>query len=243
MIFLIHKRHLLAAGLLCCFLAGMGVVLWRGNAAYTAAFAQRQEGVPVTVILDPGHGGEDGGAVSADGCAESRINLDIALRMEDLLRFCGENTAMTRREEVSIATEGDTIRARKVSDIHNRVAMVNDTENAVLVSIHQNSLPSSPETHGAQVFWNPQPGAEDWANCVQEPLNTAINTHRAKQAKAISSSIYLMQNVTAPAILVECGFLSNAEETRLLQEPSHQRKLAVAITAGCLQWGAAEEAP
>ena len=102
------------------------------------------------------------------------------------------------------------------------------------MSIHQNSLPSSPETHGAQVFWNPQPGAEDWANCVQEPLNTAINTHRAKQAKAISSSIYLMQNVTAPAILVECGFLSNPQEAARLRDPVYQTKIAAALASACL---------
>ena len=104
MIFLIHKRHLLAAGLLCCFLAGMGVVLWKGNAAYTAAFAQRQEGVPVTVILDPGHGGEDGGAVSADGTPEAGINLSIALQMREIARLV-EGQFITPQQGAAVRPE------------------------------------------------------------------------------------------------------------------------------------------
>ncbi|SFP14008.1 N-acetylmuramoyl-L-alanine amidase [Oscillibacter sp. PC13] len=239
-ILLIRKRQMIFILLFCVFLAGLAAVLWHGNAAYTAVFAAR-DGVPVTVVIDPGHGGEDGGAVSSGGVAESRINLAIALRVNDLMRFSGQRTVMTRSEEISIHTEGDTMRARKVSDIHHRVDIVNSTENAVLVSIHQNSLPSSPVTHGAQAFWNQQEGAEELAVSVQEALNSAINTEKAKVPKRIPSTIYLMKHVTAPSVLVECGFLSNTEETRLLQEPSHQLRLAAAITAGCLACGAGEE--
>lgn len=199
---------------------------------------------PVTVIIDAGHGGEDGGAVSADGLVpESRLNLSIALRVNDLMRFSGQSTAMTRTEDVSIHTEGDTIRARKASDIRNRVTMVNETESTVLLSIHQNSLPSSPVTHGAQVFWNQQPGAESLANAVQDALNTVINPERPKQSRPIPDSIYLMKHAAAPAILVECGFLSNTEDIAKLQEPAHQIKLAAAISAGYLRCLAGEEVP
>lgn len=195
----------------------------------------------MTVVLDPGHGGEDGGAVSPDGVAESHLNLAVSERVNDLLRFAGQRTRMTRTEDVSIHTEGETVRARKASDIRNRVALVNETEHPVLLSVHQNSLPSSPVTHGAQVFWNRQEGAENLARIVQDSLNRTINAGNEKHPKQIQDSIYLMKHVTVPAILVECGFLSNAEETGKLQTPSYQIKLAAAITAGYLRSLAGEE--
>lgn len=197
--------------------------------------------VPVTVIVDPGHGGEDSGAVSASGVLESQLNLAVAVQVNDLLRFVGQRTIMTRTEDISIHTEGDTIRTRKASDIRNRVALVNSTEQAVLLSVHQNSLPASPITHGAQVFWNQQEGAEELARVVQDSLNGSINAGNTKHPKQIPGTIYLMKHVTAPAILVECGFLSNSEETVKLQDRSYQMKLATAITAGYLRCLAGEE--
>ena len=233
-IILIRKRHILLCALFCCFLAGLSAVLWHGRAPAAPAFAAR-EGAPVTVVVDPGHGGEDGGAVAGDGLAESRLNLEIARRVNDLLIFSGQRTVMTRTEDVSIYDQGaETLREKKVSDLKNRVALVNGTENAVLLSIHQNSLPSSPRTQGAQVFWNEQEGAEELASAVQERLNGAVNPGRAKTPKRIAPTIYLMKNVTAPGIIVECGFLSNGEETARLQEAPYQRRLAAAIAAGCL---------
>ena len=205
-------------------------------------FAARED-IPITVIVDPGHGGEDGGAVSANGVLESQLNLAVAAQVNDLLRFSGQRTIMTRADDQSIHTEGETIRARKASDIRNRVALVNGTEQAVLLSIHQNSLPSSPVTHGAQVFWNQQEGADLLAQIVQDSLNHTINPGNENHPKQIPGTIYLMKHVTAPAILVECGFLSNAEETAKLQDPSYQMKLAAAITTGYLRWLAGEEIP
>ena len=134
------------------------------------------------------------------------------------------------------------MRARKVSDIHNRVALVNGIENSVLISIHQNSLPSSTVTYGAQVFWNRQEGAEVLAESVQEILNKTVNTGNEKRTKRIPDSIYLMKHVTAPGILVECGFLSNTAETEQLQQPSYQLKLAAAIAGGYLRCAGGKEA-
>lgn len=242
-IVLIRKRMILRCLLLCGFFAGLSAVLWSGSRAneIVPTFAARNEN-PVTIVVDPGHGGEDGGAVSPDGVQESRINLEVSLKVNDFLRFAGQRTVMTRSEDVSIHTEGETIRARKASDIRNRVALVNETENAVLLSIHQNSLPSSAVTHGAQVFWNTEPGAEKLAEVVQDTLNGTINAGNEKNSRQIPSTIYLMKHVTAPAILVECGFLSNTAETAQLQEATYQRKLAAAITAGYLCCLAGEEA-
>ena len=242
-IVLIHKRFLLGSLLVFCCVTGLAAVLFVGlRPARVPAFAA-QGGEMVTVVIDPGHGGEDGGAVSPGGVMESQINLAVSRRLSDLLRFAGQRTLLTRTEDVSIHTEGNTMRARKVSDIHHRVDIVNGTEGAVLLSIHQNSLPSSRVTHGAQVFWNTKEGAEQLAGVVQDSLNTAINTGNEKLPRKIPATIYLMSHVTAPAILVECGFLSNSTETAKLQEPSHQLKLAAAIATGYLRCLAGEEVP
>ena len=127
-----------------------------------------------------------------------------------------------------------TLREKKVSDLHNRVALVNELPGAVLLSIHQNSLPSSPSTRGAQVFWNRQEGAEELASSIQESLNGAVNAGHEKKAAQVPSSVYLMKEITAPGVLVECGFLSNAAETEQLKDPAYQTKLAAAIAAGVL---------
>nr|WP_325182485.1 N-acetylmuramoyl-L-alanine amidase [uncultured Oscillibacter sp.] len=238
MVILLRKRDLLFSCLFCCFFLGMAAVLWRGNAI--PAFNVRDDS-PVTVVIDPGHGGEDGGAVSPGGVAEGQINLAVSLRVSDLLRFMGQRTRLTRTEDVTICDEGlDTMRQRKISDLKNRVKVVEETENAVLLSIHQNSLPSSPVTHGAQVFWNRREGAEALAESVQAALNAAVNAGNDKLPRQIPDTIYLMKNITAPGVLVECGFLSNVPETERLQDPAYQLRLAAAITAGCLNAGGVE---
>ena len=232
MVILIRKRHLAYGLLLCCFVAGLSAVLWHGNAAFTAAFAPGEE-APVTVVVDAGHGGEDGGAVAGDGTVESGLNLAIARRVRDLLTFAGVPTAVTREGEAAIYDPGSaTLREKKVSDLHNRVELVNGTENALLLSIHQNSLPSSPVTHGAFVFWNGEPGAQELAQAVQAALNGTVNRGHEKEARRISGSVYLMNHVTAPGVLVECGFLSNPQEAAALRTEEHQKRLALAIVCG-----------
>ena len=244
MILLLRKRTLLYAGMLVCCLAGFAAVYRAGYARMALPAAGSAGEKPPAVIIDPGHGGQDGGAVAEDGTAESAINLAVSLRLEQLLRFAGVPTDMTRRTDEMVCDANlATMRQRKVSDIYNRVQMVNDCPGAVLLSIHQNSLPSSPETHGAQAFWNREAGAEELAGLLQAELNTAVNTHRAKEPRKIPETIYLMNHVTAPAVLVECGFLSNQEETACLKQAEYQMKLAAVIAAGYLQWAAGAEVP
>lgn len=186
-------------------------------------------------VIDAGHGGEDGGAVAADGTKESDVNLAVARRLSLLLTLLGEETRMTRTSDISIySDDAATLRQKKRSDLENRVSLVNETENALLVSIHQNSLPSSKRVHGAQVFYGAQEGSDALAQSVQRALNAHINPGNEKSEKPIDASIYLMKNVRAPALLIECGFLSNAEETALLRSAEHQKCLAVVITAGLL---------
>lgn len=235
MFILLRKRDIVLSALVCGFFVVFSTMMFHDLSQPTPVFAP-QNGTPVTVVIDPGHGGEDGGAVSVGGVQESHINLAVSLRLDALLHFAGQHTVMTRSEDISICDEGlNTIKARKASDLRNRVTLVNTTENAVLLSIHQNSLPSSTVTHGAQVFWNTREGAEDLAGAIQDALNIWINAGNEKNAKSIPQTIYLMKNAEAPAVLVECGFLSNSAETAQLQEPSYQTKIAAAVAAGFLR--------
>ena len=233
LILAVKRKELLGAALI--FIFFLCSLLCAAYPAAAPAFFAHRGGEAVVYVLDAGHGGEDGGAVSRDGVPESEINLAIAKRTELLLRFLGADTVMTRTDDVSIHSEGaDTLRQKKASDLRNRVALVNGTPGAVLVSIHQNSLPSVPSVHGAQAFYGAAEPSGALALSVQDALNQSVNIGNKKQEKKIDSSIYLMKNVTCPAILVECGFLSNAAETRLLQDAAHQKLIAASIVAGLL---------
>jgi N-acetylmuramoyl-L-alanine amidase len=216
--------------------AGFAAILWQGSAAQASKNLVLREGKGAVLVIDPGHGGEDGGAVAADGTVESRINLAVALQIDEIAQLLGVETEMTRREDISIYSEdAETLRQKKVSDLKNRVEQINGVENGVLLSIHQNSMPTAPGVHGAQAFYNRVEGSEEMAFAVQEALNHALNgTENAKTAKRIGDDIYLMKNVTVPAVLVECGFLSNAQETMQLNTQEYQTKLAVTILSAAL---------
>ena len=190
---------------------------------------------PVTaqtvLVIDAGHGG----AVSASGVPESNINLAIAQKTQLLLAFVGQVTIMTREgEEAIYSPDAQTLREKKVSDLSNRVKLVNETAGSILLSIHQNSLPGS-KVRGAQVFYNAVEPAQQMAVSVQQALNSAVNHGSGKNAKQMDDSIYLMKNICSPGILVECGFLSSPAEAELLQTDDHQRRLSAAIVSGYLQ--------
>ena len=186
----------------------------------------------LTFVIDAGHGGEDGGAVGGDGTLESEINLAIALRLDQLLGLCGISAVLTRDSaELIYPDTAVTIREKKRADQEYRVTLVNRTERAVLLSIHQNKY-SSPGPRGAQVFYGKVDGSEELAKEVQDKLAILCGDHR--KAAPISPEIYLMREAHCPAILVECGFLSNPEELALLGTEAYRTKLALAITAACI---------
>ncbi len=189
------------------------------------------------IAIDAGHGGGDGGAVAKDGTTESSLNLQIAQKLEGIFCFLGCPTVMTRSGEESLADgDADTLRQQKVSDLKNRVELIESSGSHVLISIHQNSLPGHPEVHGAQTFYNTVSWAGELAAAVQYGLNGTVNLRNEKICKPISDDIYLMKNVKCPAILVECGFMSNSSEVRLLQSEGYQKQLAAAIAAAYLNY-------
>lgn len=181
-------------------------------------------------MIDAGHGGVDGGATSCSGALESQINLQIALRLNDLMHLLGYQTKMIRTEDVSVYTSGETIAAKKVSDLKERVRIVNSIENAVLVSIHQNYFADG-RYRGAQVFYTGNSDSEKLAKSLQKDMVNSINAGSKRQAKR-SDGVYLMEHIQCPGILIECGFLSNVDEEALLRNPDYQKKLCSVFAAG-----------
>lgn len=196
-----------------------------------------------TLILDAGHGGEDGGAVSLSGAAESGINLAIVLRMDQLLGLYGVAPLLLRSEDTSLHdSSAQTLREKKVSDLHNRVAAVEAQENATLISIHQNTF-SSTKYHGAQVFYTNEALSLPFAQLTQDILRESLDPENTRKPKPIPDNVYLMNHITCRAILVECGFLSNPEEDLRLQSADYQLQLASALTAAWLQVQTVGETP
>lgn len=189
-----------------------------------------------TVVIDAGHGGEDGGAVSISGAVESHINLAIALRLDTLLGLYGANTVLLRSSDISLHdSDASTLREKKVSDLHNRVAAIQALENPVVISIHQNTYPSE-RYHGAQVFYANGELSLPLAQLTQATLKETLDPENERKATAVAESVYLMNHISCRAILVECGFLSNAEEDLLLQSPEYQTKLAAALAGAYLSY-------
>ena len=230
-----RQQITLCLSAIACLVIG-AAIFWGAEEGPSAVDTMAAGSEPARVIvIDAGHGGADGGAVADDGTTEAEINLAVAKKLEAVLTLFGRETVMVRQEDVSVHSEGvEGLRNQKVSDIHNRVELVNSTENSILISIHQNSLPQVKSVHGAQVFYNMQ--AADLSGVVQQALNQAINPGNEKQEKAIDSSVYLMSHIDTLGILVECGFLSNAQETQQLKEDTYQTTIALTIAAGYLQY-------
>lgn len=198
------------------------------------ASANKKETV---VVIDAGHGGEDGGAVAADGTVEQYINLQIAKYLEAQLQVLGIETVMTRTTENSIHSEGaNTTRERKVSDIHNRMKIMEETQNAVFVSIHQNKFDSRNEW-GTQVFYSPNTtSSAELADCIQKAVVKNLQPQNSRVIKKSGSSIYLLYYAKKTAVLVECGFLSNPQETAKLKEETYQKQMAFSIALGILEY-------
>ena len=224
-------RRWAGAALMVCMLLFCG-------ACHSETAFSKGETVRPLIVVDAGHGGVDGGAVSRDGTImESDLNLQISQRLSLLLSFCGVDAVMTRKDAEDISSpEATSVREKKSSDLQNRVNFINKSGADVLISVHQNSFFSNPSVRGAQVFYNAVPHGQRLAEVTQIALNTTVNTNNRKNAKPIQESIYLMKEVNCAAILVECGFLSNAEEARILCTQQHQIQLALAIVAGYLEY-------
>ena len=185
------------------------------------------------IILDAGHGGMDGGTSAADGTKEKEINLSIAKKLNSLLLASGYKTVMLRNDDSLIGDNSlSTIRERKVSDIRKRLEIAESYPDSVLISIHQNYY-SVPKYSGAQVFYSTNsPESKILAQSVQQSVVEELQPDNNRKIKPVGSNIYLLYNCTIPAIMVECGFLSNINEAEKLKTDSYQTQMALSIMQG-----------
>lgn len=228
------KRGILLAGALLGTVVLLILTLGRLDRLMEPAMEPAAVRRTALLVLDAGHGGEDGGAVSLTGVPESQINLAIVLKLRDVLGLYGVDPILLREEDVSLHDEdAKTLREKKRSDLKNRVAAIEKAEGGALISIHQNTYPSG-RYHGAHVFYAPTEGSQALAEHVQSSIRTALQPGNERAVKQIPSTVYIMNHITCPAILIECGFLTNPEEEALLRDEDYQRKLSAVIAAAWL---------
>jgi len=211
-----------------------------GNAFQTVAVkAQATNAIPAApkLVIDAGHGGEDGGAVSADGTMEKDINLDIALRLQKLLVVSGCDVILTRDRDTAIYEEGsDSLKSKKVSDMKKRLSIFNEDTEQTVISIHQNKFPQT-QYSGTQVFYS---GQKQESNLLAESIRASVagmlQPQNTRETKKADKNIYLLYNAKVPAVIVECGFLSNEEELAKLKTEEYRQEMAFAIYCGYLNY-------
>ena len=222
------RKHEWMLGYILTICGALALVHW-GSRTVTVV----SEHIPMPrqqcIVIDAGHGGIDGGATSCTGRLESSYNLEISLRLRDLLHFLGYDTKMIRIRDESIYREGNTIRQQKRSDLRERVKAVNETDNAILISVHQNQFSDS-RYFGAQVFYADTPGSKELAEILQSQISSYLVPRSHREVKRCQG-VYLMEHIQRTGILLECGFISNPQEEARLSDPAHQKQLCCIVGA------------
>jgi N-acetylmuramoyl-L-alanine amidase len=194
------------------------------------------------IVIDPGHGGMDGGASSDDGTTEKDINLAIAFQIKELAEADGWKVVLTREDDRSLGEKNKTIRSQKTADLIARREIIKEVDPTVAVSVHLNSFKQDRSVRGAQTFYPAGPGDQSvldeskmLAEAIQEQLVIGVDdgTDRAALSKR---DVLMFRNPTVPMAIIECGFLSNPEEAKLLEQQEYQRKLAKCIYEGIMRY-------
>lgn len=230
-----RRSTLLWAGVLCVLSLFTALLIYGATQFFVHTPAT---GLPLSgqiIVIDPGHGGRDGGAVSRSGLVEKEVTLSISFYLRDLLEAAGAMVIMTREGDQELASEEARHQGRrKKEDLANRVKIINGEYVDLFVSIHLNSVPS-PKWSGAQTFYNPKwPESERLASFIQEELIRNLENTRRLPKK--NQEIFILRASKIPGVLIETGFLSNPEEAALLGQKEYQKKVAFAIYTGILRY-------
>lgn len=188
------------------------------------------------IVLDAGHGVPDEGAQSSNGTTEAQTNLKITQKVQHLLEQSGATVILTRSDENAIYDlDSKTLKQKKVSDIHNRVKIGNESSADIFVSIHLNKIPQE-QYWGWQCFFKEtDSNSQKLANCLQNSLNQSIQKENKRVSMKLNT-VYIMKHVEIPISIVECGFLSNPEEEKLLLQDDYQNRLAWGIYNGIMDY-------
>ncbi len=220
-----------SASLLCLFLFG-GLLYTAFSEPQTVSTAAGTKDALPIIVIDAGHGGEDGGA-GANGVLEKDVNLAIALRLRDMLTAGGYKVVMTRDSDVSIYdSSASTTREKKVSDLNNRVKIINGSSDNILVSIHQNKFEQS-KYSGAQIFYSQNdPKSFRLAEEIRRSVTGMLQPENKRELKPAEKNIFILSKAEVPAVIVECGFLSNEDEAARLADEDYQKQMAFAVFCG-----------
>ena len=192
---------------------------------------------PITVIIDAGHGGEDGGTSGQNGILEKDLNLDVAKKLDSLLRSAGINTVMTRNDDRLLYDPLSDYKGRKkILDMHERLRIANSCENAVFLSVHMNSFPQQ-KYSGLQVYYSENSDLSvNLAQTIQDTVIKNLQSSNTRKIKPSGDNIYLLKMISHPSILIECGFLSNSDECALLCSDEYQQKLSLVIYSAIMNY-------
>ena len=189
-----------------------------------------------TVIIDAGHGGEDCGAIGIDGTLEKDLNLILSREISDILSSQNINVVMTRTEDKLLYKEDENIKGqRKIYDLKNRYLIASEYENSIFVSIHMNKYPK--EIYNGLVVYYSQNNerSKALALSIQNNIKEHLQKSNNRQIKNAKTDIYLLDRITSPAILIECGFLSNNEDCKNMQNQEYRKKMALIISNSILE--------
>ena len=225
------KRVLIASLVLVMVTVTVSALSESPNAEYSVAVVKPTDsGV---IIIDAGHGGFDGGAVAHDGTLEKDLNLEVALELERVAKALGLKTVMVRTTDKSTDSDGEQSGSKKVKDIKNRLALMKKYENSIFISIHMNKYSTS-QPNGTQVFYSPFDGSKELAELIQKSVAEHLQPNNKRVIKPATREIYLLYNATRPAVIVECGFLSNPGDLQNLCSKNYRNELAFAILCGIM---------
>lgn len=229
-----YKRFILTFLSLCFVLSLITATLQLTILSTPASI--NSKALPV-IILDAGHGGFDGGAEALDGTLEKDINLAITLKLRDLLAPLGFDIVMVREEDKGIEDNSNTsIRNRKISDLNNRLKLLNKYPNSIFLSIHLNKFEQA-SIHGAQVFYTTNvESSKLLAEEVQTAIVKMVQPENHRKAKPASKETFLLSKAKNPAVIIECGFLSNPTDLKNLKDEEYQAKISFAIICGLLNF-------
>lgn len=227
-----QKQHMLASLAAILLLAGSLWFSYRFAPVKRSAFSGESE---ACLVIDPGHGGIDGGAIAYNGQRESELNLSISLKLRDLATFYGIDTRMTRQDE---EPRNDYVTYSEREELAYRADFAENTENAVLISIHQNFFPTS-QPSGAQVLYGPGAESRRLGELTHANLVQALQPDNRRVAVPAPRDLYLTSHVSCPVILVECGFLSNLTDLQLLSDDQYQKSFAAVLLGSYLQYAQA----
>ena len=213
----------------CVAFALISLSFCKWSASDAATNIQDTPSLPV-IIIDAGHGGEDGGAVSKNGTLEKDLNLSISKKLCDIFKAAGYEVVMTRETDTMLYDKNADYKGRKKElDLGKRVEIANSYENAIFISIHMNSFPDA-KYSGLQVYYSKNhPGSAEVAENIQSTVRDALQKENGRQIKPAGQNIFVLDRIRIPAVLIECGFLSNAHECQKLSEEEYQKKLSLAI--------------